>query len=86
MKITIITTKTRIAMKPNSINFSKNRDQLVLYIWSLGFRYCLGFREYNLEFPKIRCWRIYGFIPNEPNFQISGLTVSLDMIRAYSEN
>ena len=73
-------------MKTNSINFSKNRDQLVLYIWSLGFTYCFGFRYYNLEFPKIRSLRIYGFMPNEPNFKMSGQLIKLDMTRTYNKN
>jgi len=66
-------------MKMNSIYFSKIRYQLVLYIWSLGFRY------YNLEFPKIRCWRIYGFMQNEPNFQGSRQTLTLVIAETYNE-
>ncbi len=72
-------------MKPSSINFSKNRDQLVLYFWSLGFRYCLGFRYYNLEFPKIRCWRIYGFMQNEPNFQCSRSKLNAVIADSYNK-
>ena len=77
--------KTGITLKPNSINSSKNRDQLVLYIWSLGFRYCLGFRDYNLEFPKFRSWRIYGFLQNEPNFRKTLSKLRVVIADSYNE-
>ena len=72
-------------MKLNSINFNRNRDQHVLYIWSLGFRYCLGFRYYNLEFPKIPSWRIYGFMQNEPNFHKCRSTLSAVITDSYNK-
>ena len=72
-------------MKPNSINFNRNRDQHVLYIWSLGFRYCFGFRYSYFVFPKIPCRRIFVFMQNEPNFRKSLMLLSTAIADTYNQ-
>jgi hypothetical protein len=76
MKITIIKPKTRITMKPNNFTF---------YILFAAGESATGGPASGEPGKALKCG-LNLFIPNEPNFQTSGLTVTLDMIRTYNEN
>jgi hypothetical protein len=72
MKVTIIKPKTRITMKSNNFTFS-----ILPFFPSPFFPAAVA-----QEFPVDIC---NPFIPNEPNFQTTGQTITLVMERIYNE-